>query len=81
LPNGSSTSLRWLTTVKPPSLREHYDYVHLEKKAVEQLPLFNVILIVDDNSLPHRDIFDFLHDTNIDYLLMMNPVLCKSPIV
>ncbi|HWR57942.1 MAG TPA: class I SAM-dependent methyltransferase [Thermodesulfovibrionales bacterium] len=41
---------------------------------------FSTILRPDDNSLPRRNVFDCLDSKNIDYLLIMNPVLCRDPI-
>ncbi len=41
---------------------------------------FLIILRPDDNSLPHKGVFDCLKGSNVDYLLRMNPVLCKDPV-
>lgn len=42
---------------------------------------FNVILRPDNSTLPHLDIFDQLKEREIHYLLFMNPIVCKDPIV
>lgn len=42
---------------------------------------FNTVLRPDDSSLPHSDVFSCLNGREIEYLLLMNPVLCKDPIV
>jgi hypothetical protein len=43
---------------------------------------FNTILRPDDNTLPHREVFDKTNqNSSIGYLLRMNPVVCMDPIV
>jgi len=41
---------------------------------------FKVILRPDDLSLPHLELFSILDDSDVDYLLKMNPLICKEPI-
>lgn len=42
---------------------------------------FKTILRPDALLLPHADIFDETHGTGADYLLWINPVICKHPVV
>jgi len=42
---------------------------------------FGTILRPDDDSLPHREVFDAINDSGIEYLLKLNPVICRDPIV
>jgi len=42
---------------------------------------FKTILRPDALMLPHANIFDETHGTGADYLLWMNPVICKHPVV
>jgi len=41
---------------------------------------FRVVLRPDGEGFPSRSTFDVLEGTQISYLLMMNPVVCKQPI-
>jgi len=42
---------------------------------------FSVVLGSDAKGFPHREEFDRLNGTGISYLLLLNPVVCRSPIV
>jgi 2-polyprenyl-3-methyl-5-hydroxy-6-metoxy-1,4-benzoquinol methylase len=42
---------------------------------------FKTILRPDAMTLPHANIFDETHGTGADYLLWMNPVICKHPVI
>jgi len=41
---------------------------------------FNEIIRPEDPEFPHKNVFDQLEGSGIDYLLQMNPVICKKPI-
>jgi 2-polyprenyl-3-methyl-5-hydroxy-6-metoxy-1,4-benzoquinol methylase len=42
---------------------------------------FAVIVRPEDAEFPHRDVFDLLDGGPVTYLLKMNPVVCREPIV
>ena len=42
---------------------------------------FAVVVRPEDREFPHRDVFDLLAEGPVTYLLKMNPVLCREPIV
>lgn len=41
---------------------------------------FNVVLRSDEPTFPMRDFFEALHRRGIEYLLRMNPVICREPV-
>lgn len=42
---------------------------------------FMIVIRPDDGSLPHLEVFKLLEGSGVSYLLKMNPVLCKEPII
>lgn len=42
---------------------------------------FSEILRPDDGTLPHLEVFDRLRGTAVSYLLRMNPVVCRRPVL
>jgi len=42
---------------------------------------FSEVLRPDDGALPHLEVFERLKGTPVGYLLRMNPVVCRGPIV
>lgn len=42
---------------------------------------FSSVLGSDRPDFPHRSVFEALHARGIDYLLRLNPVICRQPIV
>jgi 2-polyprenyl-3-methyl-5-hydroxy-6-metoxy-1,4-benzoquinol methylase len=42
---------------------------------------FKTICAPDMPGFPHREIFDVLNGTPIDYLLRLNPIICRDPII
>jgi len=42
---------------------------------------FSEVLRPDDGALPHLEVFDRLRGTAVSYLLRMNPVVCRGPIL
>jgi hypothetical protein len=42
---------------------------------------FSEVLRPDDGALPHLEVFERLRVTPVSYLLRMNPVACRGPIV
>jgi SAM-dependent methyltransferase len=41
---------------------------------------FNNVLGSDAGEFPHKDVFHRLHQAGIDYMLRLNPVICRGPI-
>jgi SAM-dependent methyltransferase len=41
---------------------------------------FRVVTRPEDPEFPHRDVFDRLRGTGVNYWLKMNPVLCRGPV-
>jgi SAM-dependent methyltransferase len=42
---------------------------------------FREIVGSDNDAFPHREVFVRLHEMGIDYVLFLNPVICREPIV
>lgn len=42
---------------------------------------FRTIVRPEDGVFPHRDVFDLLREGTVTYLLKMNPVICRGPIL
>jgi SAM-dependent methyltransferase len=42
---------------------------------------FGKLVAPDDPAFPHREVFDKLIGSKVDYLLRMNPVVCYDPII
>ena len=49
-----------------------YDFLHR---------YFAVVVRPEDGAFPHRDVFNLLAEGPVTYLLKMNPVVCRGPIV
>ncbi len=67
------------------NLRPAWQYHKIEYSAARLYDFlkryFQAILRPDDSTLPHLEVFERLKGSGIDYLLRMNPVLCRGPIV
>lgn len=74
-----STPCGWLT----PNLKPEWEYHRIEYSAGTLYDFlsryFETILRPDNFTLPHVQVFDQLL-SKMEYLLWMNPVLCKNPI-
>jgi 2-polyprenyl-3-methyl-5-hydroxy-6-metoxy-1,4-benzoquinol methylase len=62
-----------------------WEYHRIEFSAISLFDFisryFKTILRPDDCSLPHLRVFDILNGTTVNYLLKMNPIICKNPIL
>lgn len=83
-PNGTlllSTPCGWPETVLEPEWVHH----HIEYSSASLYDFlrryFAVVVRPEDLEFPHRDVFDLLAEGPVTYLLQMNPVVCRSPIV
>jgi SAM-dependent methyltransferase len=76
-----STPCGWTETVLQPEWVHHrieyssasvYDFLRR---------YFAVVVRPEDRAFPHRDVFDLLAEGPVTYLLKMNPVVCREPVV
>ena len=75
-----STPCAWAS----PVLRPGWEFHKIEYSLVTLYDFlrryFGRVLRPDDGSLPHVEVFDRLRGTGLEYLLLLNPVLCEAPI-
>lgn len=62
---------RWLHHAIEYSTASLYDMLHR---------YFSVVQRPDGGDFPHQEVFAQLHGSQVDYLLRLNPVLCRAPI-
>lgn len=62
---------RWLHHAIEYSTASLYDFLRR---------YFAVVQRSEDADFPHKDVFDQLRGSKVDYLLRLNPVLCRDPI-
>ncbi len=73
-PCGSDTNdlrPRWLHHAIEYSTASLYDFLRR---------YFRVVQRPEEKDFPHREVFDQLVGSKVDYLLRLNPVLCREPI-
>jgi 2-polyprenyl-3-methyl-5-hydroxy-6-metoxy-1,4-benzoquinol methylase len=68
-----------------PALEPAWPYHRIEYSAASLYDFlrryFAVVVRPEDREFPHRDVFDLLGEGPVTYLLKMNPVVCRGPIV
>lgn len=68
-----------------PALKPEWPHHHIEYSAASLYDFlrryFAVVVRPEDRDYPHRDVFDLLAEGPVTYLLKMNPVLCREPIL
>jgi 2-polyprenyl-3-methyl-5-hydroxy-6-metoxy-1,4-benzoquinol methylase len=68
-----------------PALQPEWPHHRIEYSAASLYDFlrryFAVVVRPEDRGFPHRDVFDLLAEGPVTYLLKMNPVACREPIL
>ncbi|MBK6312890.1 MAG: methyltransferase domain-containing protein [Blastocatellia bacterium] len=76
-----STPCAWASPVLKPGWEFHKIEYSLATLFDMLRRYFGRLLRPDDGSLPHVEVFDRLAGTGMEYLLLLNPVVCERPIL